>query len=160
MSYVKMGQQTAADQRDAEELRRLKQDMQQQQAIDMGMEEGRNQLLMDIQARQAEMDRRMEQGRINYENSLKADNSPSFMSNVGDTFSGIGTAIRNAANKGMDNLSAFIDKPALGVPADVQNRAAEQEREMNNYQVQQAITPEMLERAAREYEQDQMRGNK
>ena len=46
-------------------------DLNQQKAIDAGVEEGKMQLLMDLQARQRDMDRQMRQGAANYQRSLE-----------------------------------------------------------------------------------------
>ena len=55
-------------------------DLNQQKAIDAGVEEGKMQLLMDLQARQRDMDRQMRQGAANYQKSLQQPaEQPSFL---------------------------------------------------------------------------------
>ena len=51
-------------------------DLNQQKAVDAGVEEGKMQLLMDLQARQRDMDRQMRQGAANYQKNLE---QPSFL---------------------------------------------------------------------------------
>lgn len=55
-------------------------DLNQQKAVDAGVEEGKMQLLMDLQARQRDMDRQMRQGAANYQKSLQQPvEAPSFL---------------------------------------------------------------------------------
>jgi hypothetical protein len=55
-------------------------DLNRQKAIDAGVEEGKMQLLMDLQARQRDMDRQMRQGAANYQKNLQQPvEQPSFL---------------------------------------------------------------------------------